>query len=140
MDGFQGAVLSIKLKKLPDWTDARRKNAELYNQLLAGVEGLMLPKEMDYAKHVYHLYVIRTANRDDFMKVLAEKEIYCGIHYPIPVHRQEAYAYLGLGEGSFPISERVASEIVSLPMFPELTEEQVTFACNGIKEVLSVNI
>ncbi|MDT8367537.1 MAG: DegT/DnrJ/EryC1/StrS family aminotransferase [bacterium] len=135
MDGFQGAVLSVKLKHLDQWNDARRKNAELYRQNLAGIEGVITPEEADFARHVYHLYAIRLldADRDAFMKGLNEKEIFCGIHYPVPVHFQKAYADLGLGEGSFPVAEKCASQYVSLPMFPELGEEQIRF----VSEVIS---
>lgn len=135
MDGFQGAVLSVKLPLLPAWTDARRKNAKLYNELLAGVPEVIIPLEADYAKHVYHVYAIRTKKRDDFMKVLAEQGVSCGIHYPVPLHLQEAYQFLGYGEGDFPVAEKCAREFVSLPMFPELTEEQVRYVVEKIKEL-----
>ena len=138
LDGFQGAVLGVKLKYLPQWTESRRRNAAIYDEMLADVEGIKLPKQMEYAKHVYHLYVVRVANREDFMEELKKREVFTGIHYPIPVHLQEAYQDLGYSQGAFPVSEKVASEIVSLPMFPELKEEQVRHAIEHIKEVLSV--
>jgi len=137
MDGFQGAVLSVKLKYLPSWNDARRKNSELYSKLLRGLEGVITPTEMDYAKHVYHIYAIRTKNRDALIAQLAEKGVNCGIHYPVPVHLQNAYAPLGLKPGSFPVAEKVASEFVSLPMYPELTDkhiETVVMEINKIKK------
>jgi dTDP-4-amino-4,6-dideoxygalactose transaminase len=133
MDGFQGAVLSVKLKHLPAWNEARRKNAALYNTLLNGSDGITTPKEMDYAKHVYHIYPIRTKNRDELISKLGEKGVNCGIHYPVPVHLQNAYASLGLKAGSFPVAEKVASEFVSLPMFAELTEEQIRDASDMVK-------
>ncbi|MHC4699631.1 MAG: DegT/DnrJ/EryC1/StrS family aminotransferase, partial [Planctomycetota bacterium] len=91
MDGFQGAVLSVKLKHLPAWNEARRKNAQLYDRLLADTDDVLTPVEADYAKHIYHVYAIRTQNRDELMSALAEQEISCGIHYPVPVHLQDAY-------------------------------------------------
>jgi dTDP-4-amino-4,6-dideoxygalactose transaminase len=139
MDGFQGAVLSVKLKYLNQWNEGRRKNAELYSQNLSGVEGIIIPEEADFARHVYHLYAIRVQNadRDAFMKGLNEKEVFCGIHYPVPVHLQKAYASLNLGPGSFPVAEKCASEYVSLPMFPELEIEQINFVCDVIVKMLS---
>jgi dTDP-4-amino-4,6-dideoxygalactose transaminase len=132
MDGFQGAVLSVKLKYLTAWNEARRKNAKLYNELLAGVNKVQTPIEADFAKHVYHIYAIRTKNREALFSVLAEKNISCGIHYPIPLHLQEAYRFLGCGPGSFPMAEKCAAEFLSLPMFPELTNEQITHVVNAI--------
>ncbi|MGZ9148335.1 MAG: DegT/DnrJ/EryC1/StrS family aminotransferase [Candidatus Deferrimicrobiaceae bacterium] len=138
MDGIQGAVLSVKLRHLPAWTAGRRRNAAIYDELLKGVPGVATPKEAAYAKHVYHIYAIRVTNRDALIASLAEKEIYCGIHYPIPVHLLDAYKSLNLGKGSFPVAEKSASEFVSLPMFPELSREQIAFAVCGLKESLMV--
>jgi len=134
MDGFQGAILSVKLRYLEQWTEARRKNADLYRQLLDGINGIILPEEVDYARHVYHLYAIRVKDRDKLIDDLKDKGIFCGIHYPVPVHLQEAYSSLGLGEGSFPVTELCASEYVSLPMFPELTGDQIQFTADQIKQ------
>jgi dTDP-4-amino-4,6-dideoxygalactose transaminase len=138
MDGFQGAVLSVKLRHLDQWNDGRRKNAELYQQGLAGLEGIIIPEEAEFARHVYHLYAIRVQNadRDAFMKSLNEKEIFCGIHYPVPVHLQKAYTSLDLGPGSFPVAEKCASQYVSLPMFPELPAEQIQFVTEAVKQLL----
>jgi len=138
MDGIQGAVLSVKLRHLPAWTDGRRRNAAVYDELLKDVPGVATPKEAPYAKHVYHIYAIRVSNRDALIASLAEKEIYCGIHYPIPVHLLDAYKSLNLGVGSFPVAEKSAAEFVSLPMYPELTREQIAFAVSGLKESLAV--
>ncbi len=132
MDGFQGAILRVKLKHLPDWTDARRKNAKLYSELLAGVDGIILPYEADYAKHVYHIYAIRTQNPDKLLDDLREKEIYCAMHYPIPLHLQEAYKSLRYHKGDFPVAEKCAEQQLSLPMFPELTEEQIEYVTSQI--------
>ena len=135
MDGFQGAVLGVKLKRLPSWNDARRNNAALYTQLLSGVRGVIVPKEMDYARHVYHIYAIRVKKRDAFMNSLAEKGVNCGIHYPVPIHLQDAYSSLGLKKGSFPVAEKCADEFVSLPMFAELTKEQIEYIATVIKQL-----
>ena len=136
MDGFQGAVLSVKLPYLPGWTDARRKNAALYNSLLADVSEVTTPYVAEYAKHVYHVYAIRTQNRDAFMEALANQGISCGIHYPVPLHLQEAYQDLGYKEGDFPIAEKCANEFVSLPMYPELPGESIRYVVEKIKDTL----
>jgi dTDP-4-amino-4,6-dideoxygalactose transaminase len=137
MDGIQGAVLSAKLKHLDAWTEARRRNAGIYDELLKGVPGVAAPKEAAYAKHVYHIYAIRVPGRDRLIASLAEKDIHCGIHYPIPVHLLDAYKSLNLGKGSFPVAEQCAAEFVSLPMFAELSREQIEFAAKGLKESLA---
>ena len=137
MDGFQGAVLSVKLKHLPVWNEARRKNAQLYNSLLADVDDVIKPVEADYTKHVYHIYAIRTPNRDALIRALAEKDIFCGIHYPLPIHLQEAYKFLGYKKGSFPVAEKCAEGLVSLPMFPKLTEEQIEYVVHEIKRFVA---
>ncbi|MBN2515750.1 MAG: DegT/DnrJ/EryC1/StrS family aminotransferase [Deltaproteobacteria bacterium] len=136
MDGIQGAILSAKLKHLESWNEARRKNASFYNEFIRDLDGIITPYEADYAKHVYHIYAIRVQNRDQLISKLAEKEIFCGIHYPVPVHLQDAYKSLGLGKGSFPVAEKCAEEFVSLPMFPELTEEQIEYVATNIKELI----
>ncbi len=136
MDGIQGAILSVKLKHLPAWTEGRRRNAKAYGELLQGVAGAVAPAEAGYGKHVYHIYAIRASERDRLIATLGEKDIYCGIHYPIPIHLLDAYKSLNRGRGSFPVAEKVASELVSLPMFAELTREQVEFAVKGLKEAL----
>lgn len=134
MDGFQGAVLSVKLKYLPAWNEGRRRNAHLYNAYLKGLDGVVTPAEMDYAKHVYHVYALRTGNRDSLIGKLNEKGIGTNVHYPVPVHLQNAYKFLGLKQGSYPVAEKVASEFISLPMFAELTEEQIEFVAAEIKK------
>jgi dTDP-4-amino-4,6-dideoxygalactose transaminase len=125
MDGFQGAILSVKLKYLEQWNEARRAHAQIYNELLAGEEVLILPLEMDYATHVYHIFALRLPKRDALLEALKHKNIFCGIHYPVPIHLQEAYRFLQYEEGSFPIVEKCAREVLSLPMFPELQTEQI---------------
>lgn len=124
LEGMQGAILRVKLRHLEKWTEARRANAALYSQKLADC-GLITPKAMPYARHVYHVYAIRTPRRDALADALTAAEIQFGIHYPIPVHLQKAYADPRYGAGDFPVAECVASEILSLPMYPELTEQQI---------------
>lgn len=136
MDGIQGAILSIKLKHLEAANAARRRNAELYRKLLAGEPGLRLPVEAKDRKHVYHLFAVRAQRRDAIIQHLATLGIHCGIHYPIPVHLQEAYAGLGLGRGSFPVAERCADEFISLPMFPELTVDQIEAVARELKSAI----
>ena len=136
MDGFQGAVLSVKLKYIGAWNDQRRGNARLYNDLLAGADGIILPKEAAFAKHVYHIYAIRVRERDALMAELGAKDIATGIHYPVPLHLTGAYSALGYKIGDFPVAERCQAEFVSLPMFPELTSEQIGYVAAEIKRIL----
>jgi dTDP-4-amino-4,6-dideoxygalactose transaminase len=136
MDGIQGAILSVKLRHLEAWTEARRKNAKRYDEPLRNVPGITVPVEAPYAKHVYHIYAIRVAERDRLIASLVEKDIHCGIHYPIPVHLLDAYKSLNLGKGSFPVAERSAAEFVSLPMYPELTPAQIDRVAGGIATFL----
>ena len=137
MDGIQGAVLSVKLKYLSAWNEARRRNAQFYNDLLAGVAGVIVPREADHCKHVYHIFAIRVPNRDLLIERLAQRDIHCGIHYPVPLHLQKAYEFLGLKKGSLPIAEKCASEFVSLPMFPELTEAQIQHVVSEIMKIVN---
>ncbi len=133
MDGIQGAVLSAKLKYLDSWNAFRRTHASYYQQALADVRALTIPKEMPYAKHVYHVFAVRSPEREGLKQALHTSGVECGVHYPVPIHLQQAYAGRGEGEGSFPVAERVAKELLSLPMFPELTAEQVCYICEQIK-------
>jgi dTDP-4-amino-4,6-dideoxygalactose transaminase len=136
LDGIQGAILSAKLRHLDSWNEGRRKNAALYNGLLKDCPGIIVPVERENRKHVYHLYVVRVKNRDRVMEQLKEKEVYCGIHYPVPLHLQKAYADLNLPAGSFPVAEQAAGEFISLPMFAELSAEQVEFAAGELKKLV----
>jgi dTDP-4-amino-4,6-dideoxygalactose transaminase len=137
LDAIQAGILRVKLRHLPDWTDRRRKNAKHYNQLLNGVDGVTIPHEPSWAEAVYHLYVIQTARREGLQKYLADGHIATGLHYPLPLHLQKAYARSGYKEGDFPVSERAAKEILSLPMFPELTSDQIEEICDTIKQFFS---
>ena len=143
MEGIQGAVLGVKLNHLNKWTEGRRKVAEKYRKLLSDIDGLLLPKEMDYAKHVYHLFVIqvkgkdgedRSANRNKLQKFLGDNEIATGLHYPLPLHQQKCFSHLGYKYGDFPNTEALAEQGLSLPMFPELTDEQLNYISDKIHE------
>jgi dTDP-4-amino-4,6-dideoxygalactose transaminase len=124
MDGIQGAVLGVKLKRLEAWTAARRHRAQVYAQRLADTPAIV-PVERAGARHVYHVYVVRLRERDAWRSRLGDAGVQTGVHYPIPVHLQPAYRDLGYDAGAFPVAERAAAEVLSLPMFPELTEEHV---------------
>ena len=140
MEGIQGAVLGVKLKHLNDWTDGRRKVAAKYHDLLSDVEGITLPKEMPDVKHVYHLFVIRVngedgnKKRDDLQKFLTENGVASGLHYAIPLHQQKCFEYLGYNKGDFPVTENLAETGISLPMYAELTDEQIGYVTDKIKE------
>jgi len=137
MDGIQGAVLSVKLKNLDVNNVRRRTHALLYDQMLAGAEEIITPFEAPCGSHVYHVYAVRVQERNQILQALADKGISCAIHYPIPVHLQEAYRFLGFEEGSFPVAERCAEEFLSLPMFPELTKEQIHAVAAELKSCIS---
>jgi dTDP-4-amino-4,6-dideoxygalactose transaminase len=125
MDGIQGAVLRVKLKRLAEANRARWNHAHLYNQLLAGTPKVMCPLEVKDRTHVYHVFAVRVPDRDRVMKSLSDHGVGCGVHYPVPIHLQPAYKFLGYKPGDFPVSEQCAKEFLSLPMFPEMTDVQV---------------
>jgi dTDP-4-amino-4,6-dideoxygalactose transaminase len=135
MEGLQGAFLAVKLKYLDEWNERRRMLAQHYDRLFSG-SGVVTPTEMPYAKHVYHLYVIQAENREALRRRLAEQDIETGLHYPIPLHLQEAYRSLGYRRGDFPVSERLAERALSLPMYPDLTFEAVEHVASPILEFL----
>lgn len=137
LDGMQAAILEVKLRHLEEWTEARRKNAYLYNQALQGVD-VVTPVEIDDVRAVYHLYVVRVdpARRSDLQAFLRENGVASGIHYPIALPNLKAYEHLGHSESDFPEASRASKEIVSLPMFPELTEEQINFVAEKIGSFL----
>lgn len=137
MEGIQGAVLNVKLKHLDKWTEQRRNNAKIYNELLKDL--VKIPVQQKYAKHVYHLYVIRAKQRDKLAEFLKANGIATGFHYPIPIHLQEAFAHLNYPKNSFPVTENHVKEILSLPMYPELTKEQIEYVCINIKEFYEKN-
>lgn len=131
LEGLQGAILRVKLRYLEAWTEARRVHAARYNQQLSDL-GFITPEEMDYARHVYHVYAVRMSDRDKRHQVLASQGIQTGIHYPIPIHLQEAYRDLEYGPGDFPVSERIAAEVLSLPVYPEINNSQIDFVCSRL--------
>jgi len=131
MDGIQGAILRVKLNYLERWTEARRANADTYTRLLAGTN-VSTPVGVPDARHVYHIYAVRSAFRDELSRSLTQAGVQTGLHYPIPVHLQQAYLDPRYRRGDFPHSERAASEVLSLPMYPELTHSQIEFICERI--------
>ncbi|MFC1631547.1 DegT/DnrJ/EryC1/StrS family aminotransferase [Candidatus Omnitrophota bacterium] len=134
LDTVQAEILRVKLKSLSQWNDARRRNAKLYNSLLKGVDGVSLPDQILGVKPVWHLYVIRTAKRDQLQKYLKQAGVDTGRHYPTPIHLQPAFSDLGYKPGEFPVTERAAGEILSLPMYPELKSEQIEYVAQKIKD------
>jgi dTDP-4-amino-4,6-dideoxygalactose transaminase len=133
LDEVQAAILRVKLKHLDEWNEKRREYARLYNQLLQETEAIC-PIEKDYARHVYYLYVIRSRKRDKLQSFLEAKGITTLIHYPIPIHLQKAYEDLGIKRGALPKTEKVADEILSLPIYPELKKNQIEEVTDSIKE------
>jgi dTDP-4-amino-4,6-dideoxygalactose transaminase len=137
LDALQSGILHAKLPHLAEWNARRRERAAEYNRLLAGNEGVCLPYEPPWSRAVYHLYVIRTADRDEMMTRLASAGIGTGLHYPLPLHLQQAYASLNYCRGDFPITESVAADLISLPMFPQLTPHQQARVGDAIRIFLS---
>jgi dTDP-4-amino-4,6-dideoxygalactose transaminase len=135
-DALQAAVLGVKLPHLEEWTERRRAHARRYKELLSNIE-VETPFEAPNVRHVYHLYVIRTPQRDAVLEHLRFRGVDAAIHYPIPLHRQPAYLKLGYGDVSLPITERVAAEIISLPIYPELTAAQIEFVAQCVGEAVS---
>lgn len=133
MSEFQAAVLNVKMKYIREWTEMRRRNAEIYNSMLDAIEQVVTPLELEGVKHVYHLYVIRAKNRQKLQMYLGEKGIGTGLHYPIPLHLTQAYSYLGYKKGDFPVAEKLAQAVLSLPMYAELTEDQIEYVCENIR-------
>ena len=138
LDSIQAGLLRVKLGHLNDWNELRRQAAARYRSFLGNVEGVVLPYEPSFAKPVYHLFVIRVEDREALQKHLAEAGISTGIHYPIPLHLQKAYVRLDYNRGEFPVTERVAGQILSLPMYPQLRSDQQQHVAGAIKESTSV--
>lgn len=135
LDNLQAAILRVELRQLNRWNKLRREHARLYSRLLRGME-VTTPIETPGAKHVYHLYVIRVKRRDKLQAFLASKGIYTGIHYPVPIHLQQAYKSLGYKRGDFPVTEKYSRQILSLPMFPDLKADEIKYVVNSIKDFL----
>jgi dTDP-4-amino-4,6-dideoxygalactose transaminase len=141
LDAIQAGWLSVKLRHLPKWNEARRALAHRYHELFGDVsEGMVLPREATWTKGVYHLYVVRVNDREALQAHLAEAGIATGIHYPIPLHLQKAYEGLGYKKGDFPVTERIAAEIVSLPMFPQLTRPQQEEVVSKTREFITARV
>ncbi|MEP7327315.1 MAG: DegT/DnrJ/EryC1/StrS family aminotransferase [Gemmatimonadota bacterium] len=134
MHAIQAGFLRVKLPHLSGWNEGRRRAAALYRQALADIPQVRLPVEADYSYHVYHLFVIRADRRDQLQAHLTARGIGTGLHYPLPLHQQAAYRHLGVAAGSLPVTERAVGEILSLPMFPGLTEDQVGTVAAAIRE------
>jgi dTDP-4-amino-4,6-dideoxygalactose transaminase len=138
MDGIQGAVLHVKLRHLSAWNNDRRRHAAYYTQRLECIEGIKLPTETAYSSHVYHIYPICIADRDQLMAQLENKGIHCGIHYPVPIHLQPAYRTLNLPRGTFPQAESNAQTQLSLPIYPELSSEQIDYVADSLEKCISM--
>jgi len=136
MSELHAALGRVQLKHLPDWIEARRKVAAAYNRHLAGIDGITLPAERDWAKHVYHLYVIQVEDREGLAEHLRSREIGTGLHYPLAVHQQDVMKPYSEGI-SLPVTERLVDRILSLPLYPDLSEEQVVEVAEEIKHFLS---
>jgi dTDP-4-amino-4,6-dideoxygalactose transaminase len=134
MEGIQGAVLGVKLKYLNEWTEKRRVVASKYIEQLSALEQIILPREMPYSKHVYHLFVIQSPDRSRLQNYLAEKGVATGLHYPLPLHQQKCFEHLGYAKGDFPATEQLTERCLSLPMYPELTDIQIQYVCETIKK------
>ena len=139
MDGIQGAVLSVKLKHLDAANAKRRDHAHLYDELLGDIDEVIIPSLDHHNQHVYHIYAVRVNDRDQVLQAMVGKGISCAIHYPIPVHLQEAYSGLGYRKGSFPVAERCADSFLSLPMYPELSSEQIRAVATALKDCVRNN-
>ena len=134
LDSIQAAILEVKLKYLDNWNEGRRKNAKLYEQYFADVDEVITPHVPDWAEPVWHLYVIRVRDREALLQYLQKNGIGCGYHYKLPIHLQPAFSFLGYREGDFPVTEKVMKEIISLPMYAELNEDQIKSVVESVKE------
>jgi len=136
LDTLQATVLRVKLRYLDEWNRRRRENALVYNSLLEDIKEVVIPhpgEGTDFS-HVFHLYVVRVRQRDALLDSLGKKGIKCGIHYPVPLHLEKAHRYLGYKAGDFPVAERLSREILSVPMYPELSEEEIAYAVDSVKD------
>ena len=148
MEGIQGAVLGVKLKYIDKWTNERRRVAQKYREVLGNHERITLPKELVGNKHVYHLYVIRINTndqqknqklRDNLQSYLQENKISTGLHYPVPLHLQNCFNHLGYKRGDFPETEKLAESGLSLPIFPELSDNQIEYVAEKIMSFFKKN-
>lgn len=139
MDGIQGAILRVKLRYLDAWTAARRSRARQYTKLLSGSRRVETPVEAAGRRHVYHIYAVRTDDRDRLQQDLQQEGVQSGLHYPIPVHLQKAHVDLGYTIGDFPVSERAAREVLSLPIYPEMTSDQIEHVAAAVEQMAHVD-
>lgn len=137
LDGLQAVVLRVKLRKLAAWNEARRQAANRYDQLLADIDGVRLPKTAPGNEHVWHLYVIRVPHRDDVLRYLDEAGVRAAIHYPVPVHLQPAFQDLGYARGDFPVAEAAAEQILTLPLYPHITAAQQERVAEAVRRALA---
>lgn len=137
LDNLQAAILRIKLRHIDEWNAGRQRAAAKYNELLAGVDGVVAPTTYDWSEPVWHLYVIRVNNRDAFRSYLQERGVSTALHYPLPIHLQPYYKDLGYKQGDMPVAEAYMDQIVSLPMFPELTDEHIEYTVDTIKAFMA---
>ena len=139
IEEIQAAVLNVKMRYINEWTEKRRSVARRYSELLSAVPGqnITIPFCPEYSKAVYHLYVVRAKNREKLMDFLSKKGVQTALHYPLPLHLQKAYNYLNYHEGDFPVAEKACKEILSLPMYPEMTDEQTVYVADSIKSFYS---
>ncbi len=134
LDAIQAGILRVKLRRLSEWNEERRRIARRYAGLLSTIGGVVVPHEQEWSRAVYHLYVIRTRDRDGLQSFLAQRNISTGLHYPLPLHQQKAYAEAASRNGSLTVSEKTAGEIISLPIFPGMTDDQQQQVVEGIRE------
>lgn len=139
LEEIQAGVLNVKMKYIQKWTDMRRKNAKLYTENFAslGIEEVITPWHPEYVNPVYHLYIIRVKDREKLSEYLNKNGVQTGLHYPLPLHMQKAYAYLNHKPEDFPVAAKYAKEILSIPMYPEMTDEMINFVCSSIKKFYS---
>ncbi len=139
LEEIQAGVLNVKMKYIQKWTDMRRKNAKLYTETFAslGIEEVITPWHPEYVNPVYHLYIIRVKDREKLSGYLNKNGVQTGLHYPLPLHMQKAYAYLNHKPEDFPVAAKYAKEILSIPMYPEMTDEMINFVCSSIKKFYS---
>lgn len=135
-DAIQAAALRVKLRRLSEWNESRRRAAGLYREYLQDVPEVVLPFVAPQSLPVWHLFVVLVEHRDEVQQRLHQQGVATGLHYPIPLHRQQAYAHRGYKEGAFPVAESLAKRLISLPMYPELTEEQIAYVCTQLKEAV----
>ncbi len=140
MDAIQGACLAIKLRHLNRGNELRRIHGQRYSDGFRSNDEVITPLEADYSRHVYHIYAIRVKRRDEVLRQLEGKGIGCGVHYPVPVHLQKAYSPLGYGRGAFPVSETIADEFLSLPMYPELSNDQIDYVIEAVTEAVGAGV